>query len=287
MTALPPFEGVRPAAYFGLGSGSKETRNRGFFWAFEADGSLRGDPHDVDLEPLYDLLRERFPKLNVEGASVLGERFWLFHRGNRNAGPNAVAELSLEAVMASLGGDWRIDVDEPAIVREYELGELDGVWVFFSDATPLADELLVFTASAEVDGGGDEDGAIRSQVVGTISADGDVERLRAIDPRWKVEGVHAAIDTGAIDFTFVCRPDDPEEPSPLLSATMPVEGRLEVRAAESSSAAARLCVERELVAMGLHQFLQPLEEVGDNSPGQRSERPDAWRYRRGSRRRSS
>ena len=165
---------------------------------------------------------------------MLGERFWLFHRGNRDAGPNAVAELSLEAVMASLGGDWRIDVDELEIVREYELGELDGVRLCFSDATPLADELVVFTASAEVDGGGDEDGAIRGSVVGTISADGDVERLRAIDPRWKVEGVHAAIDTGVIDFTFVCDQDDPEEPSPLLSATMPVEGRLEVHAADGS-----------------------------------------------------
>jgi hypothetical protein len=30
-----------------------------------------------------------------------------------------------------------------------------------------------------------------------------------------------------LDFTFVCDQDDPDTPSPLLSATMPVEGRLE------------------------------------------------------------
>ena len=53
------------------------------------------------------------------------------------------------------------------------------------------------------------------------------ERLRTIDRRWKVEGVHAAIDAGVIDFVFVCDQDDPDEPSPLLSATMPIERAFE------------------------------------------------------------
>ena len=51
--------------------------------------------------------------------------------------------------------------------------------------------------------------------------DGEVGRLRTIDERWKVEGVHASIDTGVIDFVFVCDQDSTAEPSPLLSATMP------------------------------------------------------------------
>ena len=88
----------------------------------------------------------------------------------------------------------------------------------FSDATPIADQLLVFTASAEAD-----DGGIRGSVVGTLGLDGSVERLRTIDPRWKVEGVHAAIDTGVLDFTFVCDQDDPDAPAPLLSAAMPLQ----------------------------------------------------------------
>ena len=64
-------------------------------------------------------------------------------------------------------------------------------------------------------------------MVGTLARDGSVQRLRTIDRRWKVEGVHAAIDTGVLDFTFVCDQDDPDAPAPLLSATMPLEGRLE------------------------------------------------------------
>jgi hypothetical protein len=39
--------------------------------------------------------------------------------------------------------------------------------------------------------------------------------------------VHAAIDTGVLDFTFVCDQDDPGAPGPLLSATMPLDGKLE------------------------------------------------------------
>ena len=54
-----------------------------------------------------------------------------------------------------------------------------------------------------------------------------MQRLRTIDRRYKVEGVHATIDTGVMDFLFVCDQDDPETPSPLLSAAMPVDGALE------------------------------------------------------------
>jgi hypothetical protein len=64
-------------------------------------------------------------------------------------------------------------------------------------------------------------------VVGTIASSGEIERLRTIDERWKVEGVHAALDTGVIDFVFVCDQDSDDEPSPLLSATMPAAEGLE------------------------------------------------------------
>src|SRR5215204_1345209 len=61
--------------------------------------------------------------------------------------------------------------------------------------------------------------------------------LRMIDRRYKVEGVQATIDTGVMDFLFVCDQDDPEQPSPLLAAAMPVDGRTSA-AAESRSVAA-------------------------------------------------
>jgi hypothetical protein len=222
LTALPPFEGAPHGGLLGLGSGSSPGRDRSFFWALDADGLLEGEPRTIDFRPVYERLRAELGEVNVEGAAVFGECLWLFHRGNEGAAPNAVAEFALTDLSASLSGDLAVDPGELAGVRAYDLGQLDGVRLCFSDATALFDRLVVFTASAE-----SEDGAIRGSVVGTIDAEARVRRLRTIDRRWKVEGVHAAIDTGVVDFVFVCDQDDPDTPSPLLSATMPLEERFE------------------------------------------------------------
>ena len=198
-------------------------------WGLGADGSLEGEPVELSLSPLYDRLRESAPELNVEGASALGDRLWLFHRGNTEQGLNIVAEVPLEEFLAGVRGDGRIDCAEDVSVRAYELGDLDGVPLTFSDATPLADELVVFTASAEPGSDPHEgDGEIRGSVVGTIDNEGQVDRLRTIDRKWKVEGVYASIDARVIDFLFVCDQDDPDVPSPLLSAAMPIESRYEL-----------------------------------------------------------
>src|SRR5687767_1485864 len=225
LTALPPFGETPYGGLFGLGSGSDDEgeRDRGFFWAFAPDGSLEGEPRVIDLSPLYTALRKELGGINIEGAAVLGEELWLFHRGNEGDAGNIVAEIGLSDLAGSLTGDLDIDVEELKELREYDLGEMDGVALCFSDATALSDELVCFTASAE----GSEDGDIRGSVVGTISADGDVRRLRTIDRKWKVEGVHAAVDTGVIDFVFVCDQDDEEVASPLLTATMPLEAGIE------------------------------------------------------------
>jgi hypothetical protein len=221
LTLLPPFGGNPFGALLGLGSGSGQRRDRGFVWSLGPDGDLVDDPRELDLEPLYTLLRRDIPELNIEGASVIEERLWLLQRGNTEEGLNLVAELSLAAVMESLQRDLRIDPHELEEVRAYDLGELDGVPLTFSDATPLGRDMLVFTASAEGDGG------IHGSVVGTLDAGGVVQRLRTIDRRFKVEGVHASIDTGVVDFLFVCDQDDPETASPLLSAAMPLDGSFE------------------------------------------------------------
>jgi len=226
LTALPPFEGAPHGGLLGLGSGSKPGRDRGFFWPFDADGSLAGEPRPIQLAPLYDVLRSELDAVNVEGASVLGDHLWLFHRGKGADAPNAVAELSLAALTSSLRGDHAIDSAELTGLREYALGDLDGVPLAFSDASSLFGRLVVFTASAE-EQGSDADGGIRGSVVGTIDGEGQVRRLREIDRRWKVEGVHAAIDSGVLDLVFVCDQDDPDIPSPLLTATMPLDPRFE------------------------------------------------------------
>ena len=55
-----------------VGSGSGPGRDRGFVWALDAHGGLRGEAREVDLAPLYGLLSETIEHLNVEGAAVMG-----------------------------------------------------------------------------------------------------------------------------------------------------------------------------------------------------------------------
>ena len=224
LTTLPPVEGEPNGGLLGIGSGSSRDRDRGFYWSLAADGSLEGDPRTIELQPVYDTMRDELGgEINIEGAAVVGESLWLFHRANEGRAPNTVAEFELGDLSRTLREDLVVDPEEMADIRGYELGELDGVALCFSDATALTDELVCFSASAE----GSGDGEIHGSVVGTIAADGTVRRLRTIDPQWKVEGVHATIDTGVIDFLFVCDQDDPDTPSPLLSATMPIERELD------------------------------------------------------------
>jgi hypothetical protein len=229
LTTLPPVEGEPNGGLLGLGSGSNRDRDRGFYWPFAAEGSLSGEPRTIDFQPVYDAMRSELGgHINIEGAAVVENRLWLFHRGNAGKAPNTVAEFELSDLSRTLREDLVVEPDELATIRGYQLGELDGVPLCFSDATTLTERLVCFSASAE----GEDDGDIHGSVVGTISEDGSVRRLRTIDPRWKVEGVHATIDTGVIDFLFVCDQDDPDVASPLLSATMPIERELDEDRAE-------------------------------------------------------
>ncbi len=222
LTVLPPFEDHPQGALLGLGSGSTSARDRGFVWGLGPDGALRGEAVQIELTPLYELLRDELGELNIEGAAVVGERLWLLQRGNSELGVNVVAELALSEVMESLVRDRALAASELRRVRAYDLGELGGAKLTFSDASPLGGELLVFTASAESSPNAYEDGEILGSVVGTIDSDGDVRRLRTIDRTYKVEGVHAMLEAGVMSLTFVCDQDDAEVASPLLSATMPL-----------------------------------------------------------------
>jgi hypothetical protein len=222
LTVLPPFEAHPHGALLGLGSGSTPERDRGFAWGLAADGSLDGDPLELDLAPLYTLLREHLEALNVEGAAVMGDELWLLQRGNSAEGANLVVSLGLSEVLNSLLRDLTLAAPELRGMLAFDLGELEGAALTFSDASPLNGDVLVFTASAEASPSTYEDGAILGSVVGTIDRGGEVRRLRTIDRRHKVEGVHAVLDTGVVTMTFVCDQDDPEIPSPLLSATMPL-----------------------------------------------------------------
>ena len=224
LTALPPVEGEPHGGLLGLGSGSGPKRDRGFFCSFAADGSLAGRAAGHRLPPRLRVAarRARGRDQHRGGCRLRGMSVAVPPR-QRRRWRNAVAEFTLTDLSRTLADDQVVDPGELRSLRAYDLGEIDGVRLCFSDATTLTSGLTCFTASAE----GSSDGDIRGSVVGTIDARGEVHRLRTIDPRWKVEGLDATLDTGVISFLFVCDQDDPDVPSPLLSATMPVDARFD------------------------------------------------------------
>ena len=218
LTTLPPFRFNPFGALLALGSGSGETRDRGFAWSLDEDGSLRGFPRVVDLGDLFDFLEQHVSgELNVEGVAVSGERLALFQRGNSEGGENLVVYLSLGRVMDQLASDFAIESTELLEVKKFELGQLGGIDLNFSDADSLPDGRVVFSAATEAD-----DGTCAGSVVGVIGEDAKLEGVERVDDdSIKIEGVDAVLSDEMVHLFLVADADDPHVPSPLLSATLP------------------------------------------------------------------
>jgi hypothetical protein len=199
---------------FTLGSGATERRERG--WLFSPDS---GDSAEVSLVDLYAALRGELADLNIEGAAVAHDRLWLAQRGNGRDGENALVELQLAAVLADL--HERRTIDPGAILglrRRYELGEVEGVPLSFSDLCPLPDGRLLFCAVAEAGESTYLDGECLGAALGVLEA-GGVQSLELLTEPHKIEGVSLARQ---LDLLLVGDGDDPATPAPLLAATIPL-----------------------------------------------------------------
>ena len=186
-------------ALLALGSGATERRDRGWLWS---DGEVR----ELQLSAVYDVLRERFAELNVEGAAVAGDRLWLAQRGNGAAGENALVELDVG--LKTLRG-----------VTPYDLGDVGGVPLTFSDLAPLADGRLLFCAVAEDSGSTYHDGPCVAAGIGVL--DPRERRVHAFDllpEPLKVEGVASAPDGTLL---AVADADDAAVAAPLLRGSLP------------------------------------------------------------------
>ena len=220
LALLPPHADLAAGALLALESGSRPQRRGGVLWALDERGGVAGDPVRLDLSPLYAALERELPDLNVEGATVVGGRLLLFQRGNGRAGVNAVAALELDAALADLR-EGVLGAGALADIRRYDLGEVEGVRLCFSDATALADGRVVFTAVAEAGEDTYLDGACVGAGVGVLDAGGNVAHYEPLEPLWKVEGVEAHTgDGGGTELLLVADADDPGKPSPLLAATL-------------------------------------------------------------------
>ena len=192
LTALPD------GRLLAFGSGSTDRRARGAL----IDPARGLAVRSVDLAPLYRVLGAALPELNVEGATVLGDRLVLLQRGNGAARANARIDLDLARVLAAFDGDGSLAEALIAIVP-VPLPDLAGVPLGFTDAAVWADRLL-FTAAAEDTDDTYADGACTGSVLGELRG-GAVDWARQVQPACKLEGLACTAD-GAL--YLVADPDD-------------------------------------------------------------------------------
>ncbi len=207
-------------ALLALGSGSTPCRRRGALLPLRADGSA-ASPLLLDLAPLYAALEAELPELNLEGAAVSGDRLCLLQRGNGRAGVNAVVELDLRGACESVTRSQLLSGDVVRGIRRYDLGAHNGVRYTFTDASPLPDGRLVFSAVAEDCPDTYHDGAVVAAALGILDAEGGLEFLELLEPVLKIEGVHATLESaGEIALLLVADADDATHPAPLLAARL-------------------------------------------------------------------
>ena len=213
---------ARPEQPFGallaLGSGSRSNRQRAALLALNEHGEIDEPPRSVDLTPLYEPLRAVFDDLNIEGAFVAGHALCLLQRGNARAGVNACIRFELEAFTAWLQG--RAPAPAARAVTRFELGDIDGVPLGFSDGTALPDGGWLFSAAAEDMLDPYLDGRCAGSVVGVVDAAGRLRRIERLRGTHKVEGICASAEGLALKLLMVTDADDRQSPALLLSATL-------------------------------------------------------------------
>jgi hypothetical protein len=218
---LGPLSGAPQGALLALPSGSTQTRRRGAVVSLGADGTLSGDVRAVDCTAMYAQLARELGPLNIEGAAVVGGRLRLLNRGNGDTGVDALVDLDLERARRGLEVG-ALGPDVLRTTRRWELGRVGGVRLSFTDASPLPDGRLVFTAAAEDTRDAYADGQVTGSAVGVLAPDGSPLFLDAVDAKVKLEGVDARVEGGRVHVLLVADADDPEVAAPLLEAVLDV-----------------------------------------------------------------
>lgn len=219
---LPPWPGCPQGALLAMGSGSRPQRQRAVLLAFDDEaGELHGSPRDIDLSPLYEPLHARHEQLNIEGAFVADGHFCLLQRGNQATPVNVLISYDWQAIHAWLDGAG--PAPEPVSGSQYELGDIDGVPLCFTDGAALPHGGWVFCAAAEATDDSYLDGPCRGSAVGVVAADGRLLGVWPLSLRCKAEGIAVIVENGTLQLLLVTDPDDRDESALLLSATLVID----------------------------------------------------------------
>jgi hypothetical protein len=182
--------------------------------------------------------------LNIEGAAFLPkgldgrDAVRLFHRANGKPRPGVEqpssalpgertpcgsVDVRLDALAAYLDRCRRdpnatlgTDLENP---RRYDLDDVDGVPLTFTDAAMMADGRIVYVAAAEVCTDAGQDGETQGIALGVIEADGSLRYTRVVErdgqeTTRKADGLAVA---GPGRVFLVVDPEDDERPSVLCA----------------------------------------------------------------------
>lgn len=217
LTLLPPFADYPYGALLAGGSGSKPNRRKGALLAVGADGATYGEVRVVDLGCLMAPLEAEFGKLNIEGMVTAGDELRVLQRGNKGHKRNAVVRFSLATFLDALTAGDAAPL-RPLGLRDYDLGEVDGVPLTFTDAADLADGAMVFSAVAEDTDDAYEDGLCGGAAVGVIGADGELAWIACTADAHKIEGIDAREDGDMLHLLLVTDADNIDIPAALFAA---------------------------------------------------------------------
>ncbi|MEQ1691201.1 MAG: hypothetical protein ABMA00_07950, partial [Gemmatimonas sp.] len=164
----------------------------------------------------------------VEGVLAMGDTLRFFGRGNGAArrdliALNATCDVALPELLAYLQDPQRIEPPSPGNVVQYNLGELGGVRLGFTDATAHGDAVL-YSATAETSEDASSDGPVTGSVLGVISRAGSVRFTVLTDAsgralQEKVEGVLLS-PTSPRKAYIVIDADDATRPSELCEVEL-------------------------------------------------------------------
>ena len=220
LARLGPSDKHPHGALFALGSGSRPNRRAGYVIELAEQGAAIDSPRALELSAIFAALGQ-VKDINIEGAVVDGDRLRLLQRGNKGDGRNAVIELRCERLAHQLRHQDGLDKVELVHISWFDLGNIQGVPLCFSDGAALADGSIAFTAVAEDTEDSYADGRCVGAAVGLINANGNLQALRRLARPWKIEGIETRSEGSVLHLLLATDADDPQVPASLYSAQLP------------------------------------------------------------------
>lgn len=222
ITRLNPYEYAPEGALLVVPSLSRPGRIKGVVLTLDKNEKVAEQAIPIDFSEIRNKLIKSIDGLNIEGIAVQEKSTRLFHRGSKKKGKSVAVELDTKSFLRDLH-DTHVPKAESIIsMKEYDLGDINGVMLAFTDAVPMPDGRIVFLASAEATDDEYTDGATLGSSLGIMNEKGEVEQMIRIEGREKFEGVcadyavkNADSKSTRIDFFVVSDTDNEKVPSNL------------------------------------------------------------------------